>query len=124
MSQQSEGVKKMLQAGKEAREKKEAEALAHASAVKVEISNANQGKSEEDIAVLVKKRLDSEKLSSDIDSTKQRLFDLVVKQDKANRTIGSTKVSKVGEFDNLSAEEKTVVRTMRKASKSSEPSSE
>ena len=114
MSQeQSEGVKKMLQAGKEAREKKEAEAKAHAEAVKVEISNANQGSSEEEITALVKKRLDAEKLASDIDSTKQRLFDLVIKHDTANKTVGS-KVKKVGEFDNLSAGEKTVIRTMRK----------
>ena len=57
-TQKSDSVKKMLQGGKEAREKKTKDKVDHEKAVKVEITDANQGKSDEEISKLIKTRLD------------------------------------------------------------------
>ena len=116
-TQKSDSVKKMLQGGKEAREKKTKDKVDHEKAVKVEITDANQGKSDEEISKLIKTRLDDEKTDSDIASTRKKLDDLVIKRSKSKPKPSGKGKTKVGEFADLSTEEKSVIRTMRKLAK-------
>ena len=123
MSKQQTGIEKALEAGKVKREKDKKEAEAHKVALTAEIRNANTGKNDEEIEALVKKQLDHEKLVKDVATARTKLDDLVIKLDKAN-SKGSKTTKKVGEFANLDASEKTVIRNIRKAKEPEKAESE
>ena len=124
MSKQQTGIEKALEAGKVKREKDKKEAEAHKVALTAEIRNANTGKNDEEIEALVKKQLDHEKLVKDVATARTKLDDLVIKLDKANSKGGSKTTKKVGEFANLDASEKTVIRNIRKAKEPEKAESE
>lgn len=86
-------IENMKQKAKEAREKKEREAKAHADAVRAEVTQKNPGADETKISKLVKEILDMEKLESDIARTRKTLDDLVIKKYKIENPA-ATGVSK------------------------------
>jgi hypothetical protein len=86
-------IDNMKAKAKEAREKKEREALAHASAVKAEVTQKNPGADETKITKLVKEILDMEKLDSDIARSRKTLDDLVIRKYKLENPA-ATGVSK------------------------------
>lgn len=75
---------KMQQKALEARQKKEAEAKAHAEAVKAELSQQNPTISDEQLEKKVKFTLEGEKLDSDIALSQKRTEDLIIKRFKRN----------------------------------------
>ena len=56
-------------------------------------------------------------MDSDIASTRKKLDDLVIKRSKSKPKPSGKGKTKVGEFADLSTEEKSVIRTMRKLAK-------
>ncbi len=69
---------------KEARERKDQQARAHAQAVGAELRQKNPGISEDQLEKKVKNVLEGEKLDSDITQAVKRLEDLQIKRYKRN----------------------------------------
>lgn len=127
------GIEKALEAGKAKREANAREAEAHKIALTAELKSANPNSSDDDITALVKKQLELEKLIKDqasarivyeektIKLAKAKAIQLAKAKATSSKGSSSKTAKKVGEFDNMTANEKATVRAIRKAQKSLNP---